>query len=60
MKNLFKALFALLLLASCTAEPIDHENFNTNPQLQTPATNGIYMEEVDKDKIQRPGSQDGS
>lgn len=61
MKNLLKVLFVLLLLASCTAEPIeDNENFNSNPQLQTPDSNGIYMEEIDKDKVQRPGSQGDS
>lgn len=61
MKNLFTALFALLLLGSCTAEPIEgYENSNPNPQLQTPDSDGIYMEEIDKDKVQRPGSQGDS
>lgn len=58
MKNLPIALFALVLLASCTAEPIEeYENFDSKPHFETPDSNGLYMEEIDKDKVQRPGSQ---
>ena len=60
MKNYVIALFAILLLAACTAEPIDeYENINANTSLGAPDSNGIYMEEIDKDKVQRPGSQSG-
>lgn len=59
MKKVLFSLFVVALLSSCTTESLeDYEKFNTNQQkIQTPAGNGVYMEEIDKDKVQRPGSQ---
>ena len=59
MKKLFFALFAVGLLAGCTAESLDeYENYSVDKtKIQRPGSQGIYMDEVDKDKIRRPGSQ---
>jgi hypothetical protein len=60
MKNLFFALFSIVLLAGCTAESLeDYEKYNVDKtKIQRPGSQGISMEDVDKNKIRRPGSQD--
>lgn len=58
MKNVFFALFTIILMAGCTADSLDeYENNNQQQFTEVPDSNGIYMEEIDKDKIRRPGSQ---
>lgn len=63
MKNLFIALFAIALFASCTADSLeDYDAYQVDKTkiVRPGSQDDTTAEEVDKDKVQRPGSQGGS